>query len=134
MPGRPRSLLGALALTSVVASGAAFAQATTVAGSWDLVMRTPIGDRRATMTVTPRGSTYTIDFRQAAGPGADPIRETIAEIRIEGSSFSFKRSVEIEQGLIELNYAGTVDGDALTGKVNSQFGTFDLNGTRANAD
>ena len=82
------------------------------------------------MTVTPSGSTYTIDFRQADA-GADPIRETIAEIRIDGSSFLFKRSVEIEQGLIELNYAGSVDGDALTGKVNSQFGTFALKGTRA---
>ena len=42
------------------------------------------------------------------------------------------RGVEIDQGQIEMNYAGTVDGDVLSGKVKSQFGEFDLKGSRAN--
>ena len=37
---------------------------------------------------------------------------------------------KIDQGQIELDYAGTVDGDVLTGKVKSPFGEFDLKGSR----
>ncbi|HEY6814746.1 MAG TPA: hypothetical protein VI168_04320 [Croceibacterium sp.] len=92
-------------------------------------MTTPIGERKAIMTIVSAGGGYTVSFKNA--PGADPLDETISGITIEGNSFGFKRTVGIEQGQIELNYAGTVEGNVLTGKVASQFGEFDLKGSRA---
>ena len=125
-----RTLLAASTLASfVTATAPAYAQSSPVEGSWDLIMTMPIGERKSTMTVTPTDGTFTISF--AFPEGGAPVRDTISEIRIEGSTFAFKRSVEIEQGLIELNYAGTVDGSVLTGKVKSQFGEFDLKGSRS---
>jgi hypothetical protein len=125
-----RPFLAAVTLAAAaVAGGSAVAQASPAVGSWDLTMTTPIGERKSTMTIAPTGGTYTVTFRNA--PGADPLDETISDIRIEGNSFAFKRSVGIEQGQIELNYSGTVDGNALIGKVASQFGEFDLKGSRA---
>ena len=125
------SLLAALALGAVATAAApAFAQASPVAGTWDLTMSTPIGERKSTMVVTSTGQTVTVSFVLPAG--AEPAQDTVSEIRIEGSSFAFKRLVEIDQGQIEMNYAGTVDGDVLSGKVKSQFGEFDLKGSRAN--
>ena len=92
-------------------------------------MTTPVGERKSTMTVTATEQTFTVSF--VLPSGAAPANDIISDIRIDGSSFAFRRLVEIEQGQIELDYAGTVAGDVLTGKVKSQFGEFDLKGTRA---
>jgi hypothetical protein len=124
-----KSLFAAVALAWVTMLAApAFAQSPSIAGSWDLTMTLPIGDRKSTMTITPTGETFTVTF--ALPEGAAPAQDTISEVRIDGSTFAFKRLVGIDQGQIELNYAGTVEGDELTGKVKSQFGEFDLRGNR----
>jgi hypothetical protein len=126
----PKSVFAAVALACIATPMAPLlAQSSPLEGSWDLTMTTPIGERKSTMTITSAGETFTVSF--AMPSGAEPAQDTVADIRIEGGHFAFKRTVGIDQGQIELNYAGTVEGNALTGKVRSQFGEFELKGNRA---
>lgn len=127
------SLLAALALGSAtMAAAPAYAQASPVAGSWEIAMETPVGERRSTMTIAPADASYTVSFVDppADGGGAVP-QGTITEVKVDGNAFSFKRSLTIEQGPIELRYSGTVDGNALTGSVDTDFGAFAIKGTRS---
>ena len=82
---------------------------------------------------------YAVDIKDqpmAAGAGAPPADATpppttLSDVKVDGSTFSFKRTIESPQGTIALDYSGSVDGDALTAKAHSDFGDVDITGTRA---
>ena len=55
---------------------------------------------------------------------------TISDVVVDGAKFSFKRKLTTPQGEMNLTYTGTVDGDALTAEVGSDFGPITMTGTR----
>jgi hypothetical protein len=114
----------------------ALAQDSPVLGKWATAVVTDFGTFNAVMTVAQEGGAYTVNIQDiapeggagAGGGGAMP--STISDVVIDGSKFSFKRKLTTPQGEMNLTYNGTVDGDALTAEVGSDFGPLKLTGTR----
>ena len=126
--------LAALAAALSLASAPAFA-ASPVVGNWAAkinVMETTI---ESTITVAEAaGGAYTVEIKDGPMPGAPPeaaaMPSTISDVAVEGSKLSFKRKLTTPQGEMDLAYALTADGNALTGEINSSFGAIPLTATR----
>ena len=97
----------------------------TVAGTWDIRIKTPIGDQTAQVTVVPDhigGFTGKV----SGGPGDLDITGNIDGQRL---TWSMKTTKPMP---LDLDCEATVDGDTLSGTVQAGlFGKMDLTGTRA---
>ncbi len=127
----------ALALGASLLATPAWAQGSPVVVTWNTEAVTDFGTFAATMIVVESADGYSveiIDQAPAGGAqaGAPPQMESsISDVTVDGSTFSFKRSLDTPQGPMELSYTGSVDGDALTAQVGSSFGNIPVTGTRA---
>lgn len=96
-----------------------------VDGSWNITMNTPMGERKATLTLKSNGTTLT--GTQAAEQGS----ADIAEGKVDGNKLSWKVSIQQPMPLT-LDFSGTVTGDAMAGEMGVGFmGSFPFTGTRA---
>jgi len=94
-------------------------------GTWQLVMNTPMGERRSTLTLSTAGGTLT-GTQEAEGNTTD-----IADGTANGNDLSWKVSITNPMPLT-LTFSGTVDGNSLTGTADTgMFGSFPFEGTRA---
>lgn len=94
-----------------------------VDGTWDVVVKSPLGDQKLTMTVKSDGNTFT-----GTGSGAMGAAEINGEVA--GDTLTWKQSVTTPMPMT-LDMKATVDGDTLTGTVGAgAFGSFPLTGTR----
>jgi hypothetical protein len=94
-------------------------------GTWNLVMNTPMGERRSTLTLSTAGGTLT-GTQEAEGNTTE-----IADGTASGNDVSWKVSITNPMPLT-LTFSGTVDGNSLTGTADTgMFGTFPFEGTRA---
>lgn len=116
-------------------SAPVLAQDSPVVGTWNTEAVTDFGTFAAEMTVSETADGYAIEFVDAPMEGAPadapPMDSTISDIEIDGTDFSFKRSLTTPQGPMDLNYTGSVDGDSLTATVGSNMGEMPVTGTRA---
>ena len=95
-----------------------------VDGTWNITMSTPMGERRATLTLASNGSTLT--GTQAAEQGS----AEIADGKVDGNKVSWKVSIQQPMPLT-LDFNGTVNGDAIEGQMGVGFlGSFPFSGTR----
>ena len=95
-----------------------------VDGSWDCVVKSPMGDQKTTMTVKSDGSSFTGTVSGAMGS------VDIADGKVDGNSLSWKQSITVPMPMT-LDCSATVDGDTLTGQVGAgAFGSFPMTGTR----
>ena len=114
----------------------ALAQDSPVLGKWATAVVTDFGTFNAVMTVGHEGGAYTVAIQDiapeggagAGGGGAMP--STISDVVVDGAKFSFKRKLTTPQGEMNLTYTGTVEGNALTADVGSDFGPLKMTGTR----
>ena len=84
-------------------------------GKWSITMQSPMGARDVNAEFAAAGGTLSGNF---AGPqGSAPVVGTI-----DGDAVTFAATVAGPMGELELKFAGTVDGDAMSGNV--QFGAF----------
>ena len=120
-----RCIAASALAAALLASGTAFAESS-LEGTWETVVQTPQGAMQATMTVaeTEEGYAVTIEETPPLGPSE------ISDVVIEGDTFSFTRALSMAQGPMNLAYSGEVDGNELTGTVNSDFGPIPLSGAR----
>ena len=96
-----------------------------VDGTWDTVVKTPLGDQKATLIVKTNGNSWT--GIQSGAMGAINITDGI----VEGDTISWKMSIVVPMPM-SLDCKATADGDTLTGTVAAgAFGSFPLTGTRA---
>lgn len=94
-------------------------------GSWETVTKSPMGDQKATLTVTTDGGTATGTYAGAMGT------TEIKDGHVDGDTLSFKVDITVPMPMT-LEVSATVDGDTLTGNVGAgAFGSFPLTGTRA---
>ena len=92
----------------------------TADGNWNLVVPTPMGERRATLY----GGTLT------GCQMADGSRTEISDGTVNGNQLSWKVSISDPMPLT-LEFNGTVDGDEVTGSVTlGNFGSSSFSGTR----
>lgn len=97
-----------------------------VAGKWDVVVNSPLGEQKSVLTVTPDGSgRWTGDMAGMMGA------LTVEDGRVDGDQLSWKMQMTVPMPMT-LDCDATVDGDSMSGGVKAgPFGTSPLRGTRA---
>jgi len=96
-----------------------------VAGTYDCVTKTPMGDQKGKFTVNVDGDSFTGGI---TGPMGDM---EVKDGKVAGTKLTWKMDMKVPMPM-ELECEATVDGDALTGSVKAgMFGSMALTGTRA---
>ena len=92
-------------------------------GSWDCVVKSPLGDQKTVLTVKTDGATFT-----GSNSGAMGSMDVNGEV--DGETISWKQSMTVPMPMT-LDCQATIDGDTLTGTVGAgAFGSFPMSGTR----
>ena len=95
-----------------------------VAGTYTVVTKTPMGDQSSEMTITADGDTFTGTNAGAMGS------MSMDNGKIDGDKLTWTMNMTVPMPMT-LEGEATVDGDAITGSVKAgAFGTFPLSGTR----
>ncbi|MCZ6459723.1 MAG: hypothetical protein O6766_10210 [Gammaproteobacteria bacterium] len=85
-------------------------------GTWILTIDTPRGVRHPSLVINKDGDSYSGVYNSLRGP------IDIEAISRDGDSFAFPLVITVPIGDIEVNYRGTINGDAMTGSVQSPRG------------
>jgi len=93
------------------------------AGTWNVVMQTPIGERKVTLTLQSAGGALTGKM-SAEGGTVD-----IYEGKVAGDSASWKANIQNPMPLT-LEFSGTVSGDQMSGTVSAAVGSWPFSGSR----
>jgi hypothetical protein len=95
-----------------------------VAGSYECVLKSPMGDQKSTMTVNVDGDSWT-----GTNTGAQGSLD-ITDGKVDGNTITWSMSITVPMPM-KLEGTATIDGDTLTGSVKAgAFGSFPLSGTR----
>ena len=95
-----------------------------VAGTYAVVTKTPMGDQTSDMTITVDGDTFTGTNAGAMGS------MTLDNGKIDGDKLTWSMNMTVPMPMT-LDGEATIDGDAITGSVKAgAFGTFPMSGTR----
>ena len=97
----------------------------TVAGTYDVVTKTPMGDQQGKFTVNVIGDTFT---GNVSGPmGSMDVQDG----KVDGNKLTWKMDMKVPMPMT-LDCDATVDGDAINGNVKAgAFGSMALTGKRA---
>ncbi len=94
-------------------------------GNWNLTMTTPMGERKATLSLKTSGSTLT------GTHGAEGNTGEIFDGTVNGDNVSWKISITNPMPLT-LDFTGTVSGDTISGEMGiGPMGSFPFTGARA---
>jgi hypothetical protein len=94
-------------------------------GTWKLVMKTPLGERKATLALKEAGGVLSGKMTGDEGNSTD-----IFEGKASGDDISFKAAIKSPMPLT-LEFKGTVAGDKIAGTVGaSGVGSWPFSGTR----
>jgi hypothetical protein len=95
-----------------------------VAGQYDCVTKSPMGDQKSVLTVTVDGDSWT--GSNAGQMGALDITDG----KIDGNTLTWTMDMKVPMPM-KLEGTATVDGDTITGQVKAgAFGTMAMTGTR----
>jgi hypothetical protein len=98
----------------------------TADGNWSLVVATPMGERRGTLSVKAEGATLKGNQMADDGNSAD-----IFDGTINGNEVFWKVSITDPMPMT-LEFTGTVDGNEIAGTVKlGEFGNSSFSGTRS---
>jgi hypothetical protein len=96
-----------------------------VDGTWNVVVKSPMGDQPSTLTLKADGGTLT--GTASAQGNTNPI----ANGKVDGDAVSWSNSITTPFPMT-LEFAGKVEGDTLNGSVKAgSFGSFPFSGKRA---
>jgi hypothetical protein len=96
----------------------------TADGDWDLVVATPLGERRGVLSLRTEGKI--LHGRQTADGSSTQIFDGV----VDGASLSWKLSITDPMPLT-LKFSGSIEGDYLSGTVAlGEFGDSLFSGTR----
>ena len=98
-----------------------------VAGTYDIVTKTPMGDQKGQLTVVPgAGDSFTGSVTSAMMGKME-----VADGKIAGNKLTWKMDMKVPMPMT-LDAEATVDGDTIAGAVKAgAFGSMELQGTRA---
>ncbi len=100
------------------------AWANDLVGEWVLSIDTPRGVQNPTLVVEANGEGYSGVYNSMRGP------IPIDSISFDGQSFAFPLVITVPIGEIEVNYRGSIDGDAMRGSVQNPRGEVAFTGSR----
>ncbi len=96
----------------------------TVAGTYDVVTKTPMGDQTGVFTVNVDGDTFTGSVNGAMGS------MDVSNGKVDGDRLTWTMDMKVPMPMT-LECEATVSGDALSGSVKAgAFGSMDMTGTR----
>ena len=96
-----------------------------VAGTYDCVTKTPMGDQKSKFTVTVDGDTFT--GQQAGAMGS----MDVVDGKVDGNTLTWTMNMTVPMPM-KLEATATIDGDTLTGTINAgAFGAMPMTGMRA---
>ena len=96
-----------------------------VDGKWEIVINSPLGAQKAVLEMASNGSALT--GTQTAQQGSGPLENG----KVDGNNVSWSAKITTPLPLT-LDFAGTVDGDKLSGSVKAgSFGSFPFTGSRS---
>ncbi len=94
-----------------------------VDGTYDCVVKSPLGDQKTTLTVKSDGNSFT-------GSNSGAMGSMDVSGTVEGNTLSWKQQMTVPMPMT-LDCQATVDGDTLNGTVGAgAFGSFPMTGTR----
>lgn len=96
-----------------------------VAGTYDIVTKTPMGDQQGVFVIEVDGDAF-------SGNVSNPMMGSmdIAGGKVDGNRLTWKMDMKVPMP-ISLDCEATIDGDAINGAVKAgAFGSFALSGTR----
>lgn len=97
-----------------------------VAGTYDIVTKTPMGDQKGKFVVNVAGDSFTGSVSSDMMGSMD-----ITDGKVEGNRLVWKMDMKVPMPMT-LDCEATVDGDAISGSVKAgAFGSMALSGTRA---
>lgn len=97
-----------------------------VAGTYDTVVKSPMGDQKGTFTVVPGDDGNTFTGSMAGGMGSMDVKDG----KINGDELTWAMDMTVPMPMT-LNCKATVNGDQMTGTVNAgAFGDMALTGER----
>jgi len=99
-----------------------------VAGTYDCITKTPLGDQKGTLTIVPSddGASFNGGLTSDMMGSMD-----IENGSIDGNTLSWKMKMTVPMPM-DLDCSATVDGDQVTGSVNAgAFGSMELTGQRS---
>ena len=96
-----------------------------LAGEWTLTIDTPRGVQHPTLVIEQDGESYSGTYHSLRGPLA------IKSISRTGDDFEFPLLITVPIGDIEVKYAGSINGDDLTGTVANPRGEVPFTGKRS---
>lgn len=99
-----------------------------VAGTYNCTVKTPMGDQKATFTVTPSddGASFSGNLQSDMMGSMD-----IDGGSVSGNTLSWQMKMTVPMPM-DLDCSATIDGDSLSGEVKAgAFGSMALSGTRA---
>jgi hypothetical protein len=95
-----------------------------VAGSYDCVVKSPMGDQKSTLTVNVDGDTWS-----GSNAGAQGSLD-VYDGKVDGNTLTWKMDMKVPMPMT-LEGTATVDGDTITGSVKAgMFGSMPMSGTR----
>jgi hypothetical protein len=95
-----------------------------VAGTYECITKTPMGEQKSDFTVVVDGDTFTGSNVGAMGS------MDVENGKVDGNKLTWSMKMTVPMPMT-LEGEATVDGDTLTGAVKAgAFGTFPMNGTR----
>jgi hypothetical protein len=95
-----------------------------VAGSYNCVVKSPMGDQKSVMTVNVDGDSWT-----GSNVGDQGSLEC-TDGKVDGNTITWKMAMTVPMPMT-LECTATVDGDKIDGSVKAgMFGTFPMTGTR----
>ena len=95
-----------------------------VAGSYECVVKSPMGDQKSTLTVNVDGDTWS-----GTNSGAQGSLD-VYDGKVDGNTLTWKMDMKVPMPMT-LEGTATVDGDSITGSVNAgMFGSMPMSGTR----
>ncbi len=93
-------------------------------GSWDTLVKSPMGDQKATLTITSSGDTFTGQYSGAMGT------TEIKNGKVDGDTLTWTLDITVPMPMT-LTGEATVEGDTLNGQVTAgAFGSFPMTGKR----
>lgn len=93
-------------------------------GSYECVVKSPLGDQKSTLTITSDGTTFS--GTNSGGMGSSDVSGTV-----DGNTITWQQQMTVPMPMT-LDCTATIEGDALTGTVSvGAFGSFPMSGTRA---
>jgi hypothetical protein len=123
---RIKAVLGLLFLMALCTP--AFGQS--FVGKWTATASSPGGDSSEALTVVKVANGFAITATPVTPATAGMVAGPGVDIVLDGSRFSYKRTLTIPGGIIVITYSGVVSGDKFTGTAQMGGATVPYTGVR----